>query len=431
MAQALPSTWFEPLDVLGFAHEAVDEAQRSVDALASARGVDLVGSSSTARVVAALGAAEHLRVAGHTPATWAPLSGFFAARDGWVRTHGNYPHHAAALLAALGVVEAAEVPARLGELDTAEIEERVRAGGGVAVAVRTVAEWASTDHGRMTAGDPWFTVEDRGEARPAASSRGRVASRGGPMDGVRVLDLTRVIAGPVCSQLLACLGADVLRIDAPHRPEIPELYLATGMGKRSAEADFADVATAIRRDLLPGADVVLHGYRRGSLARFGLDPEALAYDFPGLVVGTLSAWGETGPWAERPGFDSIVQAACGIADLCGRPDRPGALPVQALDHATGYLLAARVLDALARGRGSTISISLLGAARTLLAGAGSGVRRDVDVDMEDILVKAEGPDMDVRIVPPAVLLDGRPLVRPLHGCGAASLSWAESRTDRG
>ena len=103
MAQALPSTWFEPLDVLGFAHEAVDEARRSVDTLAAARGVDLVASSSTARVVAALGAAEHLRVAGHTPATWAPLSGFFAARDGWVRTHGNYPHHAAALLAALGV----------------------------------------------------------------------------------------------------------------------------------------------------------------------------------------------------------------------------------------------------------------------------------------------------------------------------------------
>jgi crotonobetainyl-CoA:carnitine CoA-transferase CaiB-like acyl-CoA transferase len=166
-----------------------------------------------------------------------------------------------------------------------------------------------------------------------------------PAAGLRVLDLTRVLAGPVATRTLALLGADVLRLDAPRLPELPDQHADTGLGKRSATLDLATDRQTFE-ELLAAADVVVTGYRPGALDRFGLSAEALAERRPGVVVAQLSAWGGYGPWRERRGFDSLVQAATGIAVLEGSPDRPGALPAQALDHGTGYLLAAAVLRAL-------------------------------------------------------------------------------------
>jgi crotonobetainyl-CoA:carnitine CoA-transferase CaiB-like acyl-CoA transferase len=148
-----------------------------------------------------------------------------------------------------------------------------------------------------------------------------------PAAGVRVLDLTRVIAGPVCSRYLGALGADVLRLDPPHLPDLePSSPADTLLGKRSAFLDLRDEAGARRlEELLADADAVLLGYRPGALTRFGLAPEDLADRHPGLVIAQLSAWGFTGPWADRRGFDSIVQAASGIAaietDADGTPRR--------------------------------------------------------------------------------------------------------------
>ena len=127
-----------------------------------------------------------------------------------------------------------------------------------------------------------------------------------------MLDLTRVIAGPVAGRTLAALGAEVLRIDPPALPELPEAHLDTGPGKRSALLDLADAER--REALLAGADVLLTGYRPGSLDRFGLDRH------PQLVHVSLSAWGTAGPWAGRRGFDSLVQVASGIAAACAAPD---------------------------------------------------------------------------------------------------------------
>jgi len=170
-----------------------------------------------------------------------------------------------------------------------------------------------------------------------------------PAAGIRVLDLTRVIAGPVATRYLAALGADVLRLDPPHRPELP-LHARDGLlGKRSGLLDFGSRDGAVRlHELLDGADMLVHGYRPHALDRFGLTADALAERHPGLVVVSLSAWGSTGPWGGRRGFDSIVQAACGIA-VAESPDgeRPGAMPCQLLDHGTGYLCAAAALRALA------------------------------------------------------------------------------------
>lgn len=174
-----------------------------------------------------------------------------------------------------------------------------------------------------------------------------------PAAGLRVLDLTRVIAGPIATRTLALLGADVLRVDAPRLPEDPDAHADTGFGKRSTRLDLGTAAD--RRtfeELLARADVVVTGYRPGALDRFGLSPETLVDRRPGLIVAQLSAWGAYGPWGDRRGFDSLVQVATGIAAIEGvggtegSPEQPGALPAQALDHGTGYLLAGAVLRAL-------------------------------------------------------------------------------------
>ncbi|GGO49735.1 putative L-carnitine dehydratase [Streptomyces lasiicapitis] len=329
-------------------------------------------------VAAAFTSERQLLVDGRAPVTFAPLSRFWRTADGWVRTHANYPHHRARLLAALGLGdgEASEddaavksVGARLAELSAFEVEESVYAAGGLAVALRTPDEWAAHPQGVAVAGLPLV-----GRERLDVGGPGEVAPLpplpGGtdpllPAAGLRVLDLTRVIAGPVATRTLALLGADVLRVDPPHLPELPDQHADTGFGKRSAALDLRDRAD--RRafeDLLAGADVVVTGYRPGTLDRFGLAPDALAERRPGLVVAQLSAWGTSGPWSDRRGFDSLVQVASGIAVAEGSPESPGALPAQALDHGTGYLLAAAVLRALSEraaggaGTGGTVLVRL-------------------------------------------------------------------------
>ncbi|MEU0023750.1 CoA transferase [Streptomyces sp. NPDC006335] len=287
----------------------------------------------------------HLLIEGRAPVAFAPLSRFWRTADGWVRTHANYPHHRARLLDALGVAEdAAAVGAALAERSALDVEEAVYAAGGLAVALRSPEEWAAHPQAAEVAKRP---LVERGRLDTA---RARAFAPVGaspllPAAGLRVLDLTRVLAGPVATRTLALLGADVLRLDAPRLPELPDQHADTGLGKRSATLDLgADRQTF--EELLAAADVVVTGYRPGALDRFGLSAEALAERRPGLVVAQLSAWGAYGPWRERRGFDSLVQAATGIAVLEGSAERPGALPAQALDHGTGYLLAAAVLRAL-------------------------------------------------------------------------------------
>lgn len=291
----------------------------------------------------------HLLIDERATVNFAPLSRFWRTADGWLRTHANYPHHRARLLAALGLGDDASVErvaALFAERSAAEIEETVYAAGGLAVALRTMEEWAAHPQGEAVAGRPLLDRERLDDAAPRSLS----PLTGDPLlpaSGLRVLDLTRVTGGPVATRTLALFGADVLRVDAPQLPEDPEAHADTGFGKRSTRLDLTGAAD--RRafdDLLAGADVVVTGYRPGALDRFGLAPEALASRRPGLVVAQLSAWGAYGPWGERRGFDSVVQVATGIAAVEGSGERPGALPAQALDHGTGYLLAAAVLRAV-------------------------------------------------------------------------------------
>ncbi|MFR9794982.1 CoA transferase [Streptomyces sp. MS06] len=332
-------------------------------------------------VAAAFTSERLLQVDGRAPVAFAPLSRFWRTGDGWVRTHANYPHHRSRLLRALGVPdarpdgagdEAAVVASALAERSAQEVEETVCAAGGLAVALRTPREWAAHGQAHALAARP-LVERHRLDTAPARALPPQRGPRLLPAAGLRVLDLTRVLAGPVATRTLALLGADVLRIDAPGLGELADLHADTGFGKRSATLDLASDRRALD-ELLAAADVVVTGYRPGALDRFGLSAEALAERRPGLVVAQVSAWGAYGPWAGRRGFDSLVQVATGIAAIEGSAEQPGALPAQALDHGTGYLLAAGVLRALTEqtqaGGTRLVRLALARTAAWLTQGAG-------------------------------------------------------------
>ncbi|MFU0243077.1 CoA transferase, partial [Streptomyces scabiei] len=248
-----------------------------------------------AAVATAFVSERHLRIDGRAPSSFAPLSGFWRAADGWVRTHANYPHHRAQLLSALGIVDTGQDRALVGTLSkelasrpALEIQETVYAAGALAVAVASAPAEAAP-----------ALVERR---HPAQGGPRLPASASGPAQGVRVLDLTRVIAGPVATRTLALLGADVLRVDSPRLLEDADAHADTGMGKRSTLLDLSRPGDRqVFEDLLGQADVVVTGYRPGALDRHGLAPAALLARRPDLIVAQLCAWGWSGPWAERRG----------------------------------------------------------------------------------------------------------------------------------
>lgn len=329
-------------------HDAIAVASLSAALLAARRtgsAVPTVELDPT-RIATAVTSERHYRLDGEPMNAWAELSGFWPAADGWLRTHANYPHHRSRLLEALRLPESTNADDLLTHLhgrSAMVVEALVAERGGVAVAVETEQRWRSSEQGREVARQPVLRVQRLGDAPAAELPETGVDA---PARGIRVLDLTRVIAGPVATRTLALWGADVLRIDPPSLPEIEAQHLDTGTGKRSAvlAADSPEFAALLER-----ADVVVTGYRSGALDRLGLSPDSLAERRPGIVVARLTAWGTTGPFAVRRGFDSIVQAATGISWLeSADGTTPGAMPAQALDHSAGYLLAAGVTTALRR-----------------------------------------------------------------------------------
>lgn len=391
-------------------------------------------------VATAFTSERHLMIDGRTPASFAPLSRFWPTADGWLRTHANYPHHRARLLTALGVTDTgddAAVSAALGdalrERRAAEVEETVFAADGLAVAVRDAATWAQHPQGALVAGRPLIGIERLDQAAPLPlPERDGGGTPAGVLDGVRVLDLTRVIAGPVASRVLAQLGADVLRLDPPHLPENPDAHADTGFGKRSAFLDLSGRSgQATFETLLDSAHVVLTGYRPGALDRFGLAPESLTDRRPGLVVGQLSAWGSYGTWRRRRGFDSLVQAAGGIAVREEHPDgTPGSLPAQALDHGTGYLLAAAVLRSLTearRGRSGSrvVRAALTQTADWLLNGLAPAVNPETGHEPAPWTTWTDSPLGRLRHALPAVMYDGAPTAwaRPPGVPGTDPCAW--------
>jgi len=313
----------------------------------------------------------YLRIAGAPPPdVWDTIAGAYRCGDGrWVRLHTNFPHHRAGVLALLDCAYEREVVARALEGWQAEAFEAAAAERGLVVAaLRSFADWDAHPQGQALASLPPVTIERIGEAPPEPFAP---AER--PLGGVRVLDLTRVIAGPVCGRTLAVHGADVLLVTAPHLPQVEAGVIDSGRGKLSAWLDLREPAPrGTLAGLLRDADVFVQGYRPGGLSDKGFGPQEAARLRPGIVCVSLSAYGHAGPWAGRRGFDSLVQTASGFnaaeADAAGA-EAPRPLPAQALDHASGYLLAFGAMAALHRrateGGSWHVRVSLAGTGRWL------------------------------------------------------------------
>ncbi|QKJ86860.1 hypothetical protein PMPD1_1910 [Paramixta manurensis] len=296
------------------------------------------------------------------PPSWDPFAGDYATRDGWIRLHTNAPHHRAAMESVLGRHSNRQsLAATVSRQAKQALEEAIITAGGCAAQMRTLAEWQQHPQGQSVARE---ALIDQSLTPEAAVPRWRLPTAR-PLLGVRVLDLTRIIAGPVATRFLAGLGADVLRIDPPSWEE-PTLEEEITPGKRCARLDLKSATGRSQFEaLLAQADVLVHGYRADALTLLGYDAERRQKLAPGLIDVSLNAWGWNGPWRNRRGFDSLVQMGCGIAAR-GREwkmsDAPVPLPVQALDHATGYLMAAAVLEGmrqrLARHTGFIARLSL-------------------------------------------------------------------------
>jgi crotonobetainyl-CoA:carnitine CoA-transferase CaiB-like acyl-CoA transferase len=266
----------------------------------------------------------------------------------WVRLHTNMPHHCAGTLKLLGAEhDRASVQRALDGWTAFDLEDAAAKAGLVVTATRSFAEWDAHPQGQAVARQPLLSIERIGDAPAEPLPRGDR-----PLAGVRVLDLTRVIAGPVCGRTLAAHGADVLNITAAHLAAIEDLVIDTGRGKLSAQLDLREPAARERlAGLLRGADIFVQGYRPGAIAQYGFGAEEAARMRPGIVCVSLCAYGYEGPWAGRRGFDSLVQNANGLniaeAEAAG-DDKPWPLPCQELDHATGYLMALGAMTALKR-----------------------------------------------------------------------------------
>ncbi len=334
-------------------------------------------------VHAALDSCGWFTLDGRAPVVWDKLSGLYpcgadAGMPGWMRIHANFAHHRDGALRLLGCepgdATGREAVAQALRAWRAEDFEAAAAEAGLVVAAaRDFAAWDRHPQGIALADAPPVRIERIADAGPAAPLPWPpLAADGPPLAGLRVLDLTRILAGPVAGRTLAAYGAEVMLVNSPHLPNI-EAIADTSRGKLSAHVDLKTGAgRETLRALLAGSHVFLQGYRPGGLRALGFGPADAARLRPGIVCVSLSAYGPQGPWAARRGFDSLVQTATGfnLAEAAARgADQPQAMPMQILDYAAGYLLAfgaqAALLRQAAEGGSWHVQVSLAGVGRWL------------------------------------------------------------------
>lgn len=402
---------------------------------AAALGIaDLLGAAPVTvdRRLAAFWFSNAIRPQGwELPPAWDAIAGDYRTRDGWVRLHTNAPHHRAAALRVLGLPEdrAAVTQAvaawRGGALETVIVD-----AGGCAAQMRSAEEWAAHPQGRAVAAEPLV----HWEPMPSATRTAWRPRADRPLAGLRVLDLTRVLAGPAAGRFLAGYGAEVLRIDPPGWEE-PSLAPEMTLGKACARLDLHDAADRRTFEaLLCGTDILLHGYRPAALERLGYGTDARRALAPGLIDVSLCAYGWTGPWAGRRGFDSLVQMSTGIAEAgmgWKGAGRPTPLPVQALDHATGYMMAAAALAGvklrLTEGRGVRARLSLARTAALLVqAGAAPAEPAHAAETADDLAPGVESTAWGkARRLRPPVDVAGAPMAwdRPATELGSAAAAW--------
>ena len=380
---------------------------------------------------AAIRSDRFLRIDGAEPPTpWSPTAGFYKTHDErWIQIHSNFPHHLEAALRVLSCAAERDAVARaVAGWGAFELEEALTEAGMCAAVVRSEAEWRHLPQAGVVAGLPLFEVVKLGESAPEPLPPGDR-----PLAGVRVLDLTRVIAGPVGGRALAAHGAGVVRVTSDHLPGFPgSLDIDMGHGKLSTSLDLrSDDERGRLLGLIDEADVFLQSYRPGSLDGRGLSPEALVGRRPGLIYATLSAYGHVGPWRERRGFDSIVQSMSGIVQEESGDGPPRHMPAQALDYVSGYLLAFGIMQALARraeeGGSYLVRVSLAqtGAWIQSLGRVAFSGDEGADEDVSGLLVETESPIGVLRHLGPAERMSETAArwERPSVPLGSSAAEW--------
>jgi crotonobetainyl-CoA:carnitine CoA-transferase CaiB-like acyl-CoA transferase len=367
------------------------------------------------------------------------IMGVYPTKDGrWSYLHCNFPNHRAAALSVLGVAEDRDAVTRaVATWNAADLEEAIIAAKGAGGMARAQSEWAKHPQAAAVAALPLMEIMRIGDSPPEPLPPGDR-----PLSGIRVLDLTRVLAGPTCARTLAEHGADVLKITAAHLPNLGYQEWDTGHGKLSAELDMRRPENVeILRGLARTADVFSQGYRPGTLAGRGLSPEELAALRPGLVYVSLSAFGHAGPWATRRGFDTVVQTVSGITIrqaecFPGKTPGPQFYPVSAIDYCTGYLMAFGAMVALARrareGGSYLVRISLAQVGKFIVdlgevpAAALRGVAAEFPADdVERWSTVSKTPSGELRHLKPAVQLSETPAywARPSVPLGYHPPAW--------
>jgi hypothetical protein len=375
---------------------------------------------------------------GQRPVSWDPLAGHYATRDG--RTmflHTNHPHHRAGALRIAGAATDTKeaLAAAVAKWDGLAIEKAIAAGCCVGGLSRSREEWNAHPHGIAIARLPLIDMVKIGEApaEPLPPFKTKGAER--PLSGVRALDLTRVLAGPTSGRVLAENGADVLHIAAPHLPYQTEILMDTGHGKRCAWVDLTTPAgVETMTGLLREADIFTQGYRPGTVAGRGFSPEQVAVLRPGIVCVSICAYGHEGPWAERRGFDSIVQNVTGLAATQGSLAKPRNLPVQALDYIAGYLGALGAMAGLARrieqGGSWLVRVSLVQVAHWLASlgtvDASQGASELPEAELACHLMESDGPFGHLRHLRPVTQFSETPayFAKPAEPLGTSPARWA-------
>ncbi|HEY6983786.1 CoA transferase [Reyranella sp.] len=374
----------------------------------------------------------YVRRNGEKPVAWDPLTGHYPTRDGrHMFIHTNHPHHRAGALRISGAAGDSKeaLAAAVAKWDGVALEEAIAAGNCVGGLTRSREEWLAHAHGIAIARLPLIDIVKIGES-PARL----LASGDRPLSGVRVLDLTRVLAGPTSGRVLAENGADVLHVVAPHLPYQAELLMDTGHGKRCAWIDLRDPdGVGILKSLIGDADIFTQGYRPGALANRGFAPEQVAALRPGIVCVSICAYGHEGPWASRRGFDSIVQNVTGLAATQGSLPQPRNLPVQALDYIAGYLGALGAMVALARrveqGGSWLVRVSLVQVAHWLASlgtvDASAGVADLPDRELASLLMESDGPLGHLRHLKPVIEFSETPAfyAKPAEPLGTSPARW--------
>ena len=304
------------------------------------------------QATAALRSGQYMKLGdGEISAARNPIMGVYPAKNGrWSYIHANFPNHRAAALKVLGCEENRESVTRaVATWNAIDLEEAIIAAKGAGGMVRSKTEWADHPQAAAIAALPLMEIVRIGDSDPEPLPAGNR-----PLSGIRVVDITRVLAGPTCARTLAEHGADVLKITAEHLPNLGYQEFDTGHGKLSACLDLRQQQNIdTLRDLVRESDVFSQGYRPGTLGARGLSVEELTAIRPGLVYVSLCAFGHTGPWASRRGFDTVVQTVSGITTrqaevVPGKTPGPQFYPVSAIDYCTGYLMAAGAMIALKR-----------------------------------------------------------------------------------